>query len=129
MVYNANSIWMRLYVAHILRYRDNSIPAELPIRDAFTRSTDGPDCPIANCYTVEEFSSIAAASGLKTRLIGAACALSEIQLAREELQNALANPKLEAPHREFLQGLTFDGETPLHNGVPAGIDLILEMTV
>lgn len=128
MVYNYNSIWMHLYVAYALRLRDGVIPADLPIRQAFTRSTDGPDCPIANCYTPEEFGAIAAAAGFRWRLVGAACSLFEMQLVHQIRYEACMNQKLERLHREFLLELTFDERgTPLYKGVPAGVDLVLEL--
>lgn len=129
MVYNYNSLWMHLYVAYVLRLRDQTIPADLPIRQAFTRSTDGPDCPIANCYTPEEFAAEAAGAGLNARLLGAACSLFEMQTASQTRYQACMDQRLERVHREFLLALTFDQRgTPLYRDVPAGVDLVLELT-
>jgi SAM-dependent methyltransferase len=129
MVYNYNSLWLHLYVAFALRHRDKTIEADLPIRDAFTRSTDGPDCPIANCYTPEEFGAVAAGAGLRCELVGAACSLFEMQLAQQCRYQACMDQRLEREHREFLLALTFDqGGTPLYRGVPAGVDLVLELS-
>lgn len=128
MVYNYNSLWLHLYVAYVLRLQDCKIPVELPIRQAFSRSTDGPDCPIANCYTPDEFGEIAAAAGFRWRLVGAACSLYEMQMASEHRLKACMDQRLERVHREFLLALTFDERgTPLYRGVPAGVDLVLEL--
>lgn len=129
MVYNYDSVWMHLYVAYVLRLRDKRIPAELPMREAFKRSTDGPDCPIAHCYTAEEFAEHAAAAGLSCRLVGVACSLWEMLQVEQARYQACMDPDLQREHREFLLGMTFDERgCPLHHGVPAGIDLVLELT-
>lgn len=129
MVYNYDSIWMHLYVAYILRYRDNTIPPELDIRKAFTRSTDGPTCPIANCYTAAEFASEAAKAGFKAHAVGAACSLFEMQQVFQVRHQACMDLRLEREHREFLLKLTFDNRgIPLYRGVPAGVDLVMELT-
>lgn len=128
MVYNYNSVWMHLYVAYVLRLRDNTIPADLPIRQAFTRSTDGPDCPIANCYTPEEFGRIAQAAGFRWRTVGAACSLWEMQQAHQHRFLACMDQRLERLHREFILELTYDERgVPMYRGVPAGVDLVLEL--
>ncbi len=128
MVYNYNSLWMHLYVAYSLRLKDSTIPTELPIRQAFTRSTDGPDCPVANCYTVEEFVAEAAAAGFQARCIGAACSLFEMQQAQQLRYQACMDMRLERDHREFLLALTYDERgTPLYRGIPAGVDLVIEL--
>ncbi|MEJ8835232.1 class I SAM-dependent methyltransferase [Ramlibacter sp. AN1133] len=128
MVYNHDSLWMHLYVAHTLRLRNKTIPADLPIRQAFTRSTDGPDCPIANCYTGAEFAAEAAAAGLACRTVGAAVSLHELHQLQQFRLEACMDLALEREHREFLLALTFDHRgTPLWNGLPAGVDLVLEL--
>ena len=128
MVYNYDSLWMHLYVAWMLRFQQNTIPPELPIRTAFTRATDGPDCPIANCYTAQEFGAIAQQAGFDWRFVGVAMSLHELECANVNLYQACMDRKLEREHREFLLALTFDERgTPLYKGVPAGIDLVLEL--
>lgn len=129
MVYNRDSLWMHLYVAYILRLRDKTIPADLPIDQAFTRSTDGPECPIANCYTAESFAREAASAGLACRTVGVACSLFEMQQCQQSRYQACMDQALERGHREFLLALTFDERgTPVYQGLPAGIDLVLELT-
>ncbi len=129
MVYNRDSLWMHLYVAWILRYRDGTIPPELPIQDAFTRATDGPDCPIANCYSAQEFGDIVAAAGFNWKLVGVAMSLHELECANTSLFKACMDRRLEREHREFLLSLTWDKRgTPFYKGIPAGIDLTLELS-
>ncbi|MFZ4540629.1 MAG: class I SAM-dependent methyltransferase [Rickettsiales bacterium] len=129
MVYNTHSIWMHLYVAYILRLRDGTIPKTLPIKQAFTRSTDGPACPIANCYTHDEFATIAAQAGLNATFRGVACSLFERKLVHQSLNDAAMDIRLEPEHRQFLLELTFDDRmNPRYRGNIAGIDLVMELT-
>ncbi|MEQ8927488.1 MAG: class I SAM-dependent methyltransferase, partial [Fulvivirga sp.] len=54
MLYNYDSIWLHLYVA----YHRNIIQGLYPdkdIREQFSHSTDGEDCPISNVYKYHEW--------------------------------------------------------------------------
>jgi SAM-dependent methyltransferase len=102
MVYNHDSVWLHLYVAWVLRWRDQRIAPQLPIRDAFRRSTDGPDCPIAHCYTSDEFAAEAAGAGLSCARVGVAVSLWEMQQVQQARYAACMDAALERVHREFL---------------------------
>lgn len=128
MVYNYNSIWMHLYVAYKLRLVDGKF-ADMPIREAFRRSTDGELCPIANCYTPSEFSSIVESNGFSSvQFLGAAIDSWEMRFVPERF-NALLNRRLEKVHRDFIYQLTFDNRgIPYYQGAIAGIDIVFECT-
>jgi hypothetical protein len=116
-------------VAYVLRLRDGQLDRTLPIREAFARSTDGAECPIANCYTPEEFGALAEKAGFTCRTVGVACSLFEMQLLATNHFEACMNMELEAEHRPFLLALTYDEQRRPHfAGVPAGVDLVLELT-
>ncbi|HEX2544593.1 MAG TPA: class I SAM-dependent methyltransferase [Ramlibacter sp.] len=128
MVYNYDSLWTHLYVPYTMQLRDRRLPAHLSIREAFTKSTDGPDCPIANCYTPQEFADEARKAGFGCRTVGAAVSLHELQQLQLYRLEACMDQRLAREHREFLLNLTFDQRgTPLANGLPAGVDLVLEL--
>jgi ubiquinone/menaquinone biosynthesis C-methylase UbiE len=128
MVYNYDSLWMHLYVAYTLRYRNKTIPPDLPMRQAFSRSTDGPNCPIAHCYTAAEFAAEVGAAGFSCRPVGTAVSLHELDQLQKFHYEACMSPVLEREHRQFLLALTFDERgTPLYQGQPAGIDLVVEL--
>src|SRR5262249_7481506 len=79
MVYNCDSIWVHLYVAHVLptadvRYRD------LSLEEAFRRSTDGFDCPISRNWRVKEMIELGRASGFEARHLGNCVSLFEMSL-------------------------------------------------
>jgi SAM-dependent methyltransferase len=128
MVYNYDSLWVHLYVAWQMQLRDGIIPADLPIRAAFTRATDGPDCPISNCYTPDEFGAIAAEAGFDCTPVGVSMSLHEMEVANVGLYQACMDRRLPRAHREFLLELTRDERGwYFYRGVPAGINLVLEL--
>jgi SAM-dependent methyltransferase len=129
MIYNYHCLWLHLYVAYVLRYREAAIDSSIPIREAFSRFTDAPGCPIANCYTPDEFTSIAAETGFSAKTMGAACSLSEMRLLGPTLYESCMDPRLEREHRQFLLQLTYDEKgVPVYKGIPAGIDLVFELS-
>jgi ubiquinone/menaquinone biosynthesis C-methylase UbiE len=121
MVYNYDSLWLHLHVAYIARvvkklYRDISI------REAFSRFTDGAECPRAYVYQPKEFIEVANSAGFSCYFLGAAMAVREF--ADFELRcSAIMDPDLAREHRQFLHGLLLDERgLPMHGDVLAGID-------
>ena len=66
MVYNYESIWVHLYVAHELMIDDNSIKSRIrnpfkmaqkpsSLSEAFRSSTDGKNCPVSRFYKPSDF--------------------------------------------------------------------------
>ena len=130
MLYNYHCLWLHLYVAYVLRYREKAIDSNIPIREAFSKFTDAPGCPIANCYKSDEFEDIAAKAGFSVKTMGAASALSEMRLLGQTLYEACADPRLEREHRQFLLQLTYNEKgVPFYNGIAAGIDLVFELSL
>ncbi len=121
MVYNYNSIWVHLYVAYILQIKQEKF-SELPLLEAFKRSTDGPHCPISHCYTPTDFLDIAKQHGFSGECRGAAISMTEMKYLSERF-HAIEDTRFPEEQRKFLYGLTFNEKGfPLHNGVVAGID-------
>ena len=127
MVYNADSLWLHLHVAYVVRILQGMY-AHLPIRDAFSRFTDGEECPLANVYTASEFAAVAAAGGFDCEYLGAALAVAE--LADWPLRcDAIANPALEPEHRRWLLSLETDHRgLPTYGGTLAGHDGCFRLT-
>ncbi len=127
MVYNYNSIYAHLYVPYYLQMK-KGIDKDLPFEDAFRRNTDGPNCPISNCYTPSQYIAICEKAGFKTTFKGASISLHELDMLQYR-HEAVANIKLNEKHRNFLKNLTFDSSLhPLYNGSVAGIDAVFELT-
>lgn len=119
-VYHYNSIWLHYYVAYHVRVKEGKY-RDVGVREAFRRCTDGPDCPISNCYTVEEFLNLCRDSGLpESRLVGSGVVYNEMLWVQSRFE-AVASQELEQEHRMFLRGLTFDAHGLPYNGdVAAG---------
>ena len=49
MIYNHDSVWMHLFVAYMKRIVEKA-HADLTLEQAFGRTTDGEDCPIAHVF-------------------------------------------------------------------------------
>lgn len=128
MVYNQQSIWYHLYVAYQRRILQK-IDIDLSMRDAFARSTDGPDCPISRCYLPDEFIDLCQSAGFKSDYLGAAISAIEAQVFQTHRYNAIQNRALPAESRAFLIELEVDRRNlPIFRGDFAGIDGCFELT-
>jgi ubiquinone/menaquinone biosynthesis C-methylase UbiE len=127
MVYNYDSLWLHLHVAYVVRV-GQGLYGDLPIREAFSRFTDGEECPLAVVYTPAEFTSLAGSAGLGAEYLGAALAVAE--LADWPLRcDAIMDRRLEAEHRRFLVNLTIDHRgLPTHGSTLAGHDACYRLT-
>ena len=118
--YHYDSIWLHYYVAYATRIRERRY-RDVSVREAFRHCTDGPDCPISNCYTRNEFLRLCRTSGLsETVFVGSGVIADEMIWVQDRFR-AIADEELEHEHRMFLRGLTFDERgIPRSNGIPAG---------
>ena len=129
MIYNRDSVWFHLYVAFVLRFQLQRFAADIPLDDAFRVSTDGPECPVARCFSPAEFLAEATATGWQARLVGVAPSLFELHQLSQYGLIACMDQRLEREHREFLLSLTRDiNGHPQFNGLAAGIDAVFELT-
>ncbi|MBV8889990.1 MAG: class I SAM-dependent methyltransferase [Alphaproteobacteria bacterium] len=121
MVYNWDSIWVHLYVAYIVQI-ENGLYTDLPTRTAFTRTTDGEDCPVNAVWRSAEMLALGREAGFEPEFLGAAVSLWEMHvLPRRHL--ACLQPLLPDESRAFLLELRLDSEgQPLYRGHRAGID-------
>lgn len=121
MVYNRDSIWLHLVVAWERRVRDG-VDSDRSLDDAFRRSTDGEGCPIARCHSAPEWIALCEAAGLEAEYVGGYLTRPELRGLRGSRASAIADDRLEAEHRSFLRGLTFDrAGLPMHAGSYAGL--------
>jgi ubiquinone/menaquinone biosynthesis C-methylase UbiE len=112
MVYNRNSIWFHFYTAYDKIILQNAF-AGLSLDQAFSKNTDGEECPIARCYAPEEFIAICQHVGFQCQYAGGYLSLHEISLLKELGQKAISDMRLPSEHRAFLRSLEYD-----HNGYP-----------
>ena len=127
MIYNYNSIWVHLYVAYVIQIKEKKY-SNLPILDAFRRSTDGPHCPISRCYSPHDFLDIVCTHGFNGSYKGSSISLHELSLL-PMLKEAILNQNLGIKHRDFLSAITFDKmNTPVYNKNIAGISACFKFT-
>lgn len=120
MVYNHQSIWLHLYTAYIHQI-EMGLYKQMPLLEAFRRTTDGSECPISKCYRPSEFLELMASMGFEGRFKGAAVSLLELELMPKRFQ-AIKSRQLAKEHREFLSSLTFNEKGyPMIEGHVAGI--------
>lgn len=121
MVYNRDSLWFHLYTAYVRMIVQGDFRG-LSLTEAFTRNTDGEDCPIARCYQAQEFSSICREAGFDCEYAGGYLSDTELESYKKYGQAALKDKRLADEHKEFIGGLVFDAEgLPRHEDRYAGI--------
>lgn len=121
MVYNRDSLWMHLHVAHEIMI-ELGLYKDLSKEDAFRHTTDGPNCPIAMCFRPPEFIEMARQAGFDCHFQGAGISTLELNLL-PSLDKALQDERLDEESREFLSSLTFDDQgRPLVHGQVAGVN-------
>jgi SAM-dependent methyltransferase len=126
MVYNHDSLWMHLYVGHVLR-RQRPEWGNLPIGEVFLRSTDGEACPVNRCWRVSDFTDLAAQAGFRCRHLGNAVSLIELNLLPRRFEAAMYEA-LPEESRRFLLALRLDERgVPWHGDRVAGIDACYEL--
>ncbi len=121
MVYNRDSIWMHLHVAYETRIL-HGLYSGLTKEDAFARTTDGPSCPIAICYSPQDFLNIAGGIGFDAQFLGSAISLFELK-KMPMILDALRDKRLDDESSTFLSSLQFNERLwPLYKGNVAGIN-------
>lgn len=121
MVYNYDSLWLHLYVAYLTVILGGRY-ADLDIRAAFAKMTDGEDCPISRVYRIPEFVELAASAGFKALSSGAAISMYEMTMFPRRYE-AIMDRRLPTESRKFLLELTLDERGyPLFRGNYAGVD-------
>ena len=96
MVYNRNSVWLNLYTAYERMIVDNAFPG-LDVEEAFTRNTDGEECPISRCYTDAAWASLCEEAGFTVEYLGGYLSLRELQSMRESWASALVDQRHSPP--------------------------------
>lgn len=120
MVYNRDSVFFHLYVAWELLIRDGKWPG-LTADEAFHMTTDGEDCPIANCYRGPEFLAMLEEAGFEATYLGGYLSQTELRAMQESWGFAIADERLAPEHREFLRGLRYDyNHRPMVGDLHAG---------
>jgi SAM-dependent methyltransferase len=121
MIYNRDSVFVHLYVGYQRCIVDGAFPG-LSLDEAFTRSADGPGCPISRAYAPSEFIALCEEAGFDTQFAGAAVSMLEAKLMPLRF-DAIVDRRLAEASRRFLRDLTLDEHgMPWYRGNRAGID-------
>jgi SAM-dependent methyltransferase len=121
MVYNRDSVWYHLHVAWEVLIRDGRWPG-LTAAEAFPKTTDGEDCPIANCYSGPEFVAMLEGAGFEARFLGGYLSQWELRAMQESWGFAIADERLAPEHRDFLRKLRYDyNHRPMTGELHAGV--------
>jgi hypothetical protein len=112
---------MHLYTAYEKIILKNAFQG-MTLDEAFSKNTDGENCPIARCYAPSEFSELCTQAGFKNEFVGGYLSMLELDLVRTHRDQALEDIRLAREHREFLGALVFDEYGfPKYNGKYAGV--------
>ena len=120
MVYNRDSVWFHLFVAYQRMILEGAYTG-LSVDEAFARTTDGEDCPIARCYRPREFIDLVETAGLEATFEGGFYSRLELDLMETLFSKARGDRALAAEHRSFLRSLLDPEGFPTHNGKYAGV--------
>jgi SAM-dependent methyltransferase len=127
MVYNYDSVWMHLFVAYMKRILEKAY-ADLTLEEAFGRTTDGEDCPIAHVFRPGEFIALANHAGFDAVFTGAAVSMHEAKILPYRF-DAIQDRRTPETSRRFLLELTYDEYgMPWYRGHRAGLDACFLLT-
>jgi hypothetical protein len=114
-------VWFHLHVAWELLIRDGRWPGATAA-EVFHRSTDGEDCPIANCYSGPEFCALLRDAGFQAEYLGGYLSQWELRAMGESWAHAIADARLAPEHRDFLRSLRYDyAHRPMLGDLHAGV--------
>ena len=121
MVYNKNSLWFHLNAGYLERKKHSDFPRSQNDEEIFKTTTDGRECPIANCYEPQDFISLVMKEGFSSgRYLGAAISMDELAIMNSRFE-AIKDIRLDPSHRKFLLDLLIDERgIPQCDGVNAG---------
>lgn len=128
MVYNRDSVWFHLYTAYMKRVIEKTF-LKMDVEAAFSKNTDGENCPVSRCYKSFDFIRLCEASGFKTDFLGGYLSLHELDCLEKHKETATADFRLEEEHRNFLINLKSNNlGYPVHDGKYAGIGGVYKLS-
>ena len=121
MLYDRDSVMYHLWIAYAQLIVNNAFPG-LTVDQAFTKSTDGPECPVSDAWAPQRVLDMIAAAGMEGTYRGGYLSLLELDWLKKYGTGALKEPRLDEEHREFISELELDDEgLPSWHGKFAGI--------
>ena len=121
MLYNRDSVMYHLWIAYAQLIVNQAFPG-LTVDQAFTKSTDGPDCPVSDAWAPQRVLDAVAAAGLEGTFRGGYLSTMEIDWLRTYGDDAKKDKRLGEEHRRFVDELETDEDgLPMWRGNYAGI--------
>jgi SAM-dependent methyltransferase len=121
MLYNRDSVMYHVWIAYAQLIVNNAFPG-LTVDQAFTKSTDGPDCPISDAWAPQRVLDMIRSAGLEGTFRGGYLSVLEIEWLNRYGEAAKADKRLSEEHRKFIRELELDPRgLPMWHGKYAGI--------
>jgi SAM-dependent methyltransferase len=121
MLYNRDSVMYHVWIAYAQLIVNNAFPG-LTVDQAFTKSTDGPECPVSDAWAPRRVLDMIAAAGLEGTFRGGYVSVLELDWLKKYGPDALKEPRLAQEHCEFISELKLDAQgLPMWRGNYAGI--------
>ena len=121
MLYNRDSVMYHLWIAYARIIVDGAFPGHT-VDQAFTKSTDGPECPVSDAWSPQRVLDMINAAGLDGTYRGGYPSLEEIDWFKKYRDGALQEPRLAEEHRQFISELKLDEQgLPRWRGNSAGV--------
>lgn len=127
MVYNRPSVWYHLYTAYEKMIVEDAFPG-LTVDEAFTRNTDGPECPISDAWEPDDVIAMCEEAGFRTFFTGGYLAAWEVTVLERSWNRAIVDERLSDEHRDFLRDLRLDHQgLPMHGRWHAGVGAVFHL--
>jgi SAM-dependent methyltransferase len=121
MLYNRDSVMYHVWIAYAQLIVNNAFPG-LTVDEAFTKSTDGPDCPISDAWAPQRVLDMIATAGLEGTFRGGYVSVMEVDWLNRYGDVAKVDKRLSEEHRRFISELEVDSRgLPMRHGKYAGI--------
>src|SRR5206468_1552618 len=128
MLYNRDSVMYHVWIAYAQLIVNQAFPG-LTVDQAFTKSTDGPDCPVSDAWSPKRVLEMVAAAGLEGAFRGGYLSVAELDWLNNYGEGAKTDERLAAEHRAFANEVGTDpGGLPMWRGMYAGIGGVYTIT-
>jgi len=121
MLYNRDSVTYHLWIAYAQLIVNNALPG-LTVDQAFTKSTDGPDCPVSDAWRPQQVLDMISGAGLTGAFRGGYVSTFELDWWRTYSGDATRDQRLADEHRQFVSDVVLNEKgLPTWHGNLAGI--------
>lgn len=107
MLYNRDSVWYHVWIAYAQLIVNDAYPG-LSVDQAFTKSTDGPDCPVSDAWAPQRVLDMISSAGLQGTFRGGYVNAVELEWWKKYGEAARTDERLATENRRFASELEFD---------------------